>query len=149
LDLIACMVRRRSASGILPLIPVGCLGEPDEIGRAVLFRAADEAGAITGSTLSINGGAYMIGRGVTRKEVAISQRWDPVRRRARSAIVVGPLASKDSEGWAPSCFVRLSNNSVRVSKRDAAASADFGGGHTAAELTDNPLRLATTAYRSS
>ena len=29
------------------------------------------------------------------------------------------------------------------------ASADFGGGHTAAGLTDNPLRLATTAYRSS
>jgi acetoacetyl-CoA reductase len=44
---------------ILPLIPVGRLGEPDEIARAVLFLAADEAGAITGSTLSINGGQYM------------------------------------------------------------------------------------------
>jgi acetoacetyl-CoA reductase len=44
---------------ILPLIPVNRLGEPDEIARAVLFLAADEAGAITGSTLSINGGQYM------------------------------------------------------------------------------------------
>src|ERR1022692_516598 len=45
---------------ILPLIPVGRLGEPDEIARAVVFLAADEAGAITGSTLSINGGQYMV-----------------------------------------------------------------------------------------
>src|SRR5690242_6990696 len=45
---------------ILPLIPVGRLGEPDEIARAVLFLAADDAGAITGSTLSINGGQYMV-----------------------------------------------------------------------------------------
>src|SRR5919204_6778288 len=43
---------------ILPLIPVGRLGEPDEIARAVVFLAADDAGAITGSTLSINGGQY-------------------------------------------------------------------------------------------
>jgi acetoacetyl-CoA reductase len=45
---------------ILPLIPTGRLGEPDEIARAVVFLAADEAGAITGSTLSINGGQYMV-----------------------------------------------------------------------------------------
>jgi acetoacetyl-CoA reductase len=44
---------------ILPLIPVGRLGEPEEIARAVMFLAADEAGAITGSTLSVNGGQYM------------------------------------------------------------------------------------------
>jgi acetoacetyl-CoA reductase len=44
---------------IIPLIPVGRLGEPDEIARAVLFLASDEAGYITGSTLSINGGQYM------------------------------------------------------------------------------------------
>src|ERR1700710_2469433 len=44
---------------ILPLIPVNRLGEPEEIARAVVFLAADEAGAITGSTLSINGGPYM------------------------------------------------------------------------------------------
>jgi acetoacetyl-CoA reductase len=44
---------------ILPLIPVGRLGEPEEIARAVVFLAADEAGFITGSTLSANGGQYM------------------------------------------------------------------------------------------
>ena len=45
---------------ILPLIPIGRLGEPEEIARAVVFLAADEAGAITGSTLTVNGGQYMV-----------------------------------------------------------------------------------------
>jgi acetoacetyl-CoA reductase len=45
---------------ILPQIPVGRLGKPEEIARAVLFLAAEDAGFITGSTLSINGGQYMI-----------------------------------------------------------------------------------------
>jgi acetoacetyl-CoA reductase len=44
---------------IVARIPVGRLGKPEEIARAVLFLAADEAGYITGSTLSINGGQYM------------------------------------------------------------------------------------------
>ncbi|MBB5049921.1 acetoacetyl-CoA reductase [Rhodopseudomonas rhenobacensis] len=44
---------------ILPLIPVNRLGEPEEIARAVVFLAADDAGFITGSTLSINGGQSM------------------------------------------------------------------------------------------
>ncbi len=46
-------------SKILPLIPVGRLGEPEEVARAVVFLASDEAGFITGSTLSVNGGQYM------------------------------------------------------------------------------------------
>ena len=45
-------------SKILPLIPVGRLGEAEEIARSVLYLAADEAGFITGSTLSVNGGQY-------------------------------------------------------------------------------------------
>ncbi len=45
---------------IVAQIPVGRLGEPEEIAHAVLFLAADEAGFITGSTLTINGGQYMI-----------------------------------------------------------------------------------------
>jgi acetoacetyl-CoA reductase len=45
---------------ILPQIPVGRLGEADEIARAVLFLASDDAGFITGSTLSANGGQYMV-----------------------------------------------------------------------------------------
>jgi acetoacetyl-CoA reductase len=44
---------------ILPHIPVGRLGEPEEIARTVLFLAGDDAGYITGSTLAINGGQYM------------------------------------------------------------------------------------------
>ncbi len=43
---------------ILPLIPVGRLGEAEEIARAVVFLAGEDAGFITGSTLSINGGQY-------------------------------------------------------------------------------------------
>jgi acetoacetyl-CoA reductase len=44
---------------ILPMVPVGRLGEPEEIARCVVFLAADEAGFITGSTISANGGLYM------------------------------------------------------------------------------------------
>ncbi|ACB94079.1 beta-ketoacyl-ACP reductase [Beijerinckia indica] len=45
---------------ILPQIPVRRLGEVEEIARAVVFLVAEEAGFITGSTLSINGGQYFI-----------------------------------------------------------------------------------------
>ena len=44
---------------ILPLIPVGRLGEAGGDRRAVAFLAGEEGGFITGSTLSINGGQYM------------------------------------------------------------------------------------------
>ncbi len=44
---------------ILPMIPVNRLGEPEEIARGVLFLASDDAGFVTGSTLTINGGQYM------------------------------------------------------------------------------------------
>ncbi|MBS3647739.1 acetoacetyl-CoA reductase [Pseudaminobacter sp. 19-2017] len=44
---------------IIPQIPVGRLGEPEEIARCVVFLASDEAGFITGSTISANGGQYM------------------------------------------------------------------------------------------
>ena len=45
---------------ILPFIPVGRLGEVEEMARCVVFLASDESGFITGSTLSANGGQYMI-----------------------------------------------------------------------------------------
>lgn len=44
---------------ILPLIPTGRLGEPEEIARVVVFLASDDAGFITGSTIAANGGQYM------------------------------------------------------------------------------------------
>jgi len=44
---------------IVAKIPVGRLGKAEEIARAVSFLVAEEAGFITGSTLSINGGQHM------------------------------------------------------------------------------------------
>ena len=46
------------AKHVLPQIPVGRLGEPEEIARCVVFLASDDAGFITGSTVSANGGQY-------------------------------------------------------------------------------------------
>ncbi|MCK5778180.1 MAG: acetoacetyl-CoA reductase [Rhodospirillales bacterium] len=46
-------------NNILPQVPLGRLGEPEEIARCVVFLAADDAGFITGSTLTANGGLYM------------------------------------------------------------------------------------------
>ncbi|HWA02402.1 MAG TPA: acetoacetyl-CoA reductase [Rhizomicrobium sp.] len=40
-------------------IPVGRLGKAEEIARGVLFLVADDAGFVTGSTMSINGGQHM------------------------------------------------------------------------------------------
>ena len=44
---------------ILPQIPVGRLGEPEEIARCVVFLAGDDAGFITGSTMTVNGAQYI------------------------------------------------------------------------------------------
>ena len=44
---------------IIPQIPVGRLGESEEIARAVVFMAADGAGFINGACFDINGGHYM------------------------------------------------------------------------------------------
>src|SRR5215470_2346042 len=45
---------------IIPQIPVGRLGEPEEIARIVVFLASDDAGLITGSTISANGGQFFV-----------------------------------------------------------------------------------------
>jgi len=52
-------VPERVLEKIIDGIPVHRLGKPSEIARAVVFLADEEAGFITGSTLSINGGQHM------------------------------------------------------------------------------------------
>ena len=44
---------------IVARIPVGRLGSASEIARGVAFLCSEEAGFVTGSTLSINGGQHM------------------------------------------------------------------------------------------
>ena len=44
---------------IISTIPVGRLGEAEEIARAVEYLAAEDSGFITGSTLTINGAQYI------------------------------------------------------------------------------------------
>jgi len=44
---------------IVARIPVGRLGHAEEIARGVAFLCSDNAGFVTGSTLSINGGQHM------------------------------------------------------------------------------------------
>jgi acetoacetyl-CoA reductase len=59
-DMVKAMAKDVLEKNILPLIPIGRLGEPEEIARCVVFLASDDAGLITGSTLTANGGQYFI-----------------------------------------------------------------------------------------
>ena len=52
-------VPEKVRESIIAQIPVGRLGEAAEIARCVVFLASDEAGFITGSTLTANGGQYL------------------------------------------------------------------------------------------
>ncbi len=52
-------VPQQVLQAIINQIPVKRLGLPQEIARAVMFLVDDEAGFITGETLSVNGGHYM------------------------------------------------------------------------------------------
>jgi acetoacetyl-CoA reductase len=51
-------VPEKVREGIIAQIPVGRLGEASEIARCVVFLVSDEAGFVTGSTISANGGQY-------------------------------------------------------------------------------------------
>ncbi|MDF0543950.1 acetoacetyl-CoA reductase [Sphingobium sp. H39-3-25] len=52
-------VPEEALKAVLAGVPVGRLGTPAEIARAVLFLVEDEAGFVTGATLSVNGGKYL------------------------------------------------------------------------------------------
>lgn len=56
------MVRKvpeKVLDSIVAGIPVGRLGQPEDIARAVAYLTADDAGFVTGTNLSVNGGQYM------------------------------------------------------------------------------------------
>jgi acetoacetyl-CoA reductase len=44
---------------ILPEIPVGRLGEPDEVAGLIAYLCSDEAAFVTGANIAINGGQHM------------------------------------------------------------------------------------------
>ncbi|MGP3697852.1 beta-ketoacyl-ACP reductase [Rhodobacter sp. NSM] len=51
-------VPEKVRESIIAQIPTGRLGEPEEIARCVVFLASDDAGFVTGSTITANGGQY-------------------------------------------------------------------------------------------
>ncbi len=53
-------ISEQTLNNIIAEIPVGRLGRPDEVARVVEFLVSDDSEFITGSTISINGGQYMI-----------------------------------------------------------------------------------------
>lgn len=53
-------VPEKVRESIISQIPVGRLGEPEEIARCVVFLASDDAGFVTGSTITANGGQYFV-----------------------------------------------------------------------------------------
>ncbi|WP_316015820.1 acetoacetyl-CoA reductase [Roseobacter sp. HKCCA0434] len=52
-------VPEKVRESIIGQIPVGRLGEAEEIARTVVFLASDDAGFVTGSTMTVNGGQYL------------------------------------------------------------------------------------------
>ncbi|MDD8023824.1 MAG: beta-ketoacyl-ACP reductase [Paracoccaceae bacterium] len=52
-------VPEKVRESIISTIPVGRLGEPEDIARCVVFLASDAASFITGSTITANGGQYL------------------------------------------------------------------------------------------
>jgi acetoacetyl-CoA reductase len=59
-EMVKAMPQDVLEKNILPHIPLGRLGEPEEVARCVVFLASDDAGLITGSTLTANGGQLMV-----------------------------------------------------------------------------------------
>ncbi len=58
-EMVAAVPEEIVKTKIIPQIPVGRLGQAEEIARCVLFLTAEDAGFVTGSTLTANGGQYL------------------------------------------------------------------------------------------
>ena len=52
-------LNEQQSAAILQQIPLGRLGQPQEIAAAALFLASSEAGYVTGTTMHVNGGMYL------------------------------------------------------------------------------------------
>jgi acetoacetyl-CoA reductase len=59
-DMVKAVPAEVLEKSVLPHIPVRRLGEPEEVARCVVFLVSEESGFITGSTLTVNGGQYMV-----------------------------------------------------------------------------------------
>jgi 3-oxoacyl-[acyl-carrier protein] reductase len=53
-------LNEKQREAILPRVPSGRLGAPEDVAAAVVYLASDEAGYVTGQTLHVNGGMAMI-----------------------------------------------------------------------------------------
>ena len=58
-EMVAAVPKEILDTKIIPQIPIGRLGNAEEIARCVVFLASDDAGFITGACLDANGGQYM------------------------------------------------------------------------------------------
>lgn len=58
-EMVAAMPQEIVEKDIIPQIPVGRLGKPEEIGELVAYLSSESAGFITGANMAINGGLHM------------------------------------------------------------------------------------------